>query len=186
MNITGFNERFQGRDYANQYLTPQKLKDKKVFRLTIYSKDVISGNLRDGLYQLDLPDMIQDVEAYHIAVEDAVLFTGSTSAGTGGDARTFVFETSTVIPDSYSTSAKSNTRVLFQMVKSATTNEPTIYRKQITSNNIGIPVTDLSFFRNKQMRIAIKTALDNAHDDTTLPTASSGFCISLVVYPFLP
>lgn len=186
MNITGFNERFQGREYSKLYDDATKLKADKVFRITIYSKDAISGNLRDGVYQLDLPDCIPDVGKYHMAVEEAILYTGSASSGTGGDSRTFVFETSTVIPDSYSTSTKMNTRVLFQMIRSSSSNAPGSYYKPITTNTVGIPMNDLSIFRNKQMRITIKTSGDTAHDDTSLPVATSGFSMTLVFYPFLP
>lgn len=186
MNITGFNERFQGRDYSKQYDDATKLKADKVFRITIYSKDAISGNLRDGIYQLDLPDCIPDVGKYHMAVEEAILYTGSASSGSGGDARTYVFETSTVIPDSYSTSTKMNTRVLFSMFRTSSANSPNAYYKSITTNTVGIPMNDLSIFRNKQMRIAIKTSADVAHDDTTLPVATSGFSLTLVFYPFSP
>lgn len=183
MNTPNF-EWGHSRDYSKQYLDAQKLKDKKIYRINIYSKDVVSGNLRDGLYQLDLPDMIQDVEKYHIAVEEAVFFTQS--AATGADNRTFVFDTSIVQPDSYSTSSRTNSRVLFSLVRSNTTGVPVAYYKAISSNTIGIPVTDLTFFRNKQIQIRVRNAADVAHDDTTLPVANSGWYMTLVVYPFSP
>lgn len=185
MNTPNF-EWGHSRDYSKQYLDAQKLKDKKIYRINIYSKDAISGNLRDGLYQLDLPDMIQDVEKYHMCVEECVLYTGSTDSGTGGNSRTFIFEASSAIPDSYSTSTKTNSRVLFAMIRSSSNNAPGSYYKPIDASTIGIPVTDLSFFRNKQMRITIKRANDEQHDDLTLPVANSGWYMTLVVYPFSP
>jgi hypothetical protein len=180
MNITGYNQKMQGREYDVPVVNHQKLNRDKIYRITIYSKDVITGNLRDGIYQLDLPDFIQDVHKYHLAVEEAILFTGSTTSNT------FVFESSVVAPDTYSTSTRTNTRVLFQMVRPVTANAPGSYYRTITSNTIGIPLSDLSMLRNNQLRITIKTAQDTSHDETSLPLASSGWSMTLVVFPFSP
>jgi hypothetical protein len=156
----------------------------KVYRVTIYSKDVISGNIRDGVYQIDLPDMIPDIGKYHIAVEEALIYTASVDGGTGGNSRTYVFETSTTVPNSYSTSSKTGSRVLFMAYRTSSSNAPNAYYKPITSRTIGIPVSDLSLLRNKQMRISIKTALDELQSEANFPLATSGWCMTLVVYPF--
>jgi hypothetical protein len=160
------------------------LSRQKVYRVTIYSKDAISGNARDGVYQIDIPDFIQDINTYHVAVEEALLYTGSADSGTGGNSRTYVFESSLVAPDSHSTSTKSNTRVLFQMIRSSSSNAPGSYTKPITSNTFGIPLVDVNFLRNKQLRINIKRSNDTDHDDVTLPLASTGWSLTLIIYPF--
>lgn len=156
----------------------------KVFRITIYSKDLISGNVRDGIYQIDLPDFIQDTNMYHMGVEECVLASEPTVAGNNGINRTYVVETSMNVPDSHSTSTKTNTRVLFQMAKTnPAANSIGHYIKPITTNTYGIPVIDISMLRNKQVRIIWKKQDDTAHDATTMPDNST-WSLTLLVYPF--
>ena len=154
----------------------------KVYRFTIYSKDATSGNMRDGSYQLDIPDFIQDINKYHIAVDECTLYTSSVISG--GLSRTYVFETSTNITDSYSTSTKTNSRVLCQMTKTNSADVPANYLKPVTTRTVGIPLVDVNFLRNKEFRVTLKTAADVAHSETTLPAATSGWVMSLLVYPF--
>lgn len=156
----------------------------KVYRVTIYSKDRTSGDVRDGFYQIDLPDFIQDVNKYHIGVEECIMASEPVSAGTMGMNRTYVVETSINVPDSHSTSTKTNTRVLFQMCKAtSTTNSIGSYYKYFTNTTYGIPLIDLSLLRNRQMRITFKKIDDTAHDATSMPDASA-WSMTLIVYPF--
>lgn len=156
----------------------------KVFRVNIYSKDVVQGNIRDGIYQVDIPDFIQDIGKYHVAVEECTLFTSSVAIG--AKLRTYVFETSMNITDSYSTSTKTNSAVLFQMRKDSNSADiPAHYSKSITTHTYGIPLNDINFLRNKEFRISIKDSLDGAHSETSLPAATSGWSMTLVVYPFV-
>lgn len=157
----------------------------KVFRVTIYSKDVLAGGtVRDGFYQIDLPDFIQDVNKYHIGVEECVLASEPSVPGNNGINRTYVVETSINVPDSHSTSTKTNTRVLFQMAKTnPTANSIGHYIKPITACTYGIPVIDLNMLRNKQMRIIFKKNDDSVHDATSMPDNST-WSLTLLVYPF--
>jgi hypothetical protein len=161
-----------------------QLQREKIFRVTIYSKDRVSGNVRDGIYAIDIPDFIQDINKYHIAVEEAVLASEPTVGGNNGINRTYLVETSVTIPDSYSTSSKSNTRVMFQMCKTTTiTNSIGYYIKPITSSTIGIPLADVSMLRSKQMRILFKLCDDEAHTVATMPD-NSAWSMTLLIYPF--
>jgi hypothetical protein len=90
------------------------------------------------------------------------------------------------ITDSYSTSTKTNSAVLFQMRKDTNSADiPCYYSKPITTHTYGIPLNDINFLRNKELRISIKNTLDEAHSETTLPAATSGWSMTLVVYPFV-
>lgn len=157
----------------------------KVFRITIYSKDRIAGDVRDGVYAIDLPDFIQDINKYHIGVEECILASEPTSAGAQGISRTYVVETGIVAPDSHSTSSKSNTRVLFCMCKpTSASNSIGYYYKPITTSTYSIPLVDLSSFRTKQMRINFRRIDDNPHDGISMPDAST-WVMTLVVYPLI-
>lgn len=156
------------------------LQREKVYRIVIYSKDVISGNNKDGVYQIDLPDYIQDINKYHLAVED---FTIHTQTSTAGVTRTLLVEASVAQPDTHSTSSKTNSRVLFTMSRSATADVAVSYYKPITSKTYGIPLTDLSFLRNKQLRVTLRSADDTPQTDATL--GNTNWVMTLVVYPFI-
>lgn len=157
----------------------------KVFRVTIYSKDRIAGDVRDGTYQIDLPDFIQDINKYHIGVEECIMASEPVTAGTNGIARTYVVETSINVPDSHSTSTKTNTRVLFQMCKSTpSSNSIAYYYKPITTSTYSIPLVDVNLLRNKQMRINFKKCDDTSHDSTSMPDTST-WSMTLVVYPLI-
>jgi hypothetical protein len=183
MNIQGFNERMQGRDYSKQYIDKQPLNADKVYRVNIFSKDRIAGTVRDGIFQIDLPETIPDVNKYHIAVEEFIL---AVDPGTGNILnRTYVVETSMTNPNTYSTSSKTSSRVLFTCVGSSSTGFPRYYSKLITSRTVGVPVTDLSAFRNSQMQITFKRADDALHTTDSFPDTGV-WQMSLVIYPFSP
>lgn len=163
----------------------------KVFRLTVYSKDRISGDVRDGVYQIDLPDFIPDINKYHMAVEECVLASEPSAVGLSNatasgnfNLRTYIVETSIAVPDSFSTSVRTNTRVLFQMCKpTPAANAIAYYYKPITTTTNGIPVIDVNMLRNKHMRITFKRCDDTNHDVDTMPNTSS-WSLTLVIYPF--
>lgn len=156
------------------------LQREKVYRIVIYSKDVISGNNKDGVYQIDLPDYIQDINKYHLAVED---FTIHTQTSTPGVTRTLIVEASVTQPDTYSSSSRTSSRVLFTMSRSATADVAVSYYKSITSKTYGVPLSDLSFLRNKQLRITLRSADDALQTDATL--GNTNWVMTLVVYPFI-
>jgi hypothetical protein len=156
------------------------LQREKVYRIVIYSKDVSNGDSRDGVYQIDLPDFIQDINKYHMAVED---FTIHNATSTAGVTRTLIVEGSMTQPDTYSTSSKTSSRILFTMSRSAAADVAVSYYKPITSKTYGVPLSDLSFLRNKQLRITLKSVDDAVHTNTTLGTTN--WVMTLVVYPFI-
>lgn len=182
MNITGYNERLQGREYSNQYIDKQRLNADKIYRITLYSKDRISGTVQDGVYSLDIPDIINDVNKYHLAVEDFIMASEPSTAGTNGINRTYVVETSITMPNTYSTSSKTNSRVLFQTAKQPTVNSIVVYQHTINSNSVGVPLTDLTFMRQNQIRLTFKKTDDTMHDATSMPN-DSAFSMSFVIYP---
>jgi hypothetical protein len=183
MNILGFNERMQGRDYSNQHIDKQRLNADKVYRVNIYSKDRVSGSVRDGVFQIDLPETIQDIGKYHVAVEEFLLAGDPTTGNTLN--RTYVVETSMTNPNSYSTSSKTSSRVLFTFVGSSSSGFPRYYSKLITSRTVGVPITDLSTFRNSQMQITFKRVDDTLHTTDSMPDSAT-WQLSLVIYPFSP
>jgi hypothetical protein len=183
MNILGFNERMQGRDYSNQHIDKQRLNADKVYRVNIFSKDRISGTVRDGVFHIDLPETIHDVNKYHIAVEEFVLAVDPATGNTLN--RTYVVESSMTNPNSYSTSSRTSSRVLFTCVGSSSSGFPRYYSKLITSRTVGVPVTDLSAFRNSQIQITFKRADDTLHTTDSMPD-SAIWQLSLVIYPFSP
>jgi hypothetical protein len=156
------------------------LQRQKVYRIVIYSKDVISGNNKDGVYQIDLPDYIQDINKYHLAVEDFTIHTQTTTAGV---TRTLLVEASVTQPDTYSTSSRTSSRVLLTMSRSATADVAVSYYKPITSKTYGVPLSDLSFLRNKQLRITLRSVDDALQTDATL--GNTNWVMTLIVYPFI-
>jgi hypothetical protein len=185
MNLSGYNERMQGREYSNQFIDRQKLNADKIYRITIYSKDRISGDVRDGVYAIDIPEVIHDMNKYHFAVEEFLFASEPVSGGTNGVNRTYIVETSLTIPNSYSTSSKTNTRVLLQTNKSSSSNFPGFYFKPVTSISVGIPLTDMNFMRNNQLRFTIKKCDDTPHDSTSFPD-NSIWSMTMVLYAFSP
>lgn len=187
MNITGFSERIQGREYTNQYIDKQRLNADKIYRVNIFSKDRVSGTVRDGYYAIDLPETIHDINKYHVAVEEFVL-AGEPSTTSGENNllnRSYIVETSLTNPNSYSTTSRSSSRVLFTFVGSSSSGFPRYYSKVITSQTVGIPITDLSAFRNNQIAITFKRPDDSLHTGISLPDTSF-WHMTLIIYPFSP
>lgn len=157
----------------------------QIFRVFIHSKDAIRGNVVDGVYQVDLPDFIKskDIGKYHIAVEEFLLNNSSTF---GGLSRTLIVEADISQTDTYSTSTKTNSQVLFTMSRQTGGTSLSYYRKPITNDTIGIPLVDLNFFRNSELRIRLKRIDDVQYDLTSTVTGVGGstFQMTLVIYPF--
>jgi hypothetical protein len=157
------------------------LRREKVYRIVIYSKDVVSGNAKDGIYQIDLPDFIQDINKYHVSVEDFTLLCGLSPAGV---ARTVICEMDMTQPDTYSTSSKTASRALFTLSRNTVADSATSYYRQITSKTYGVPLTDLSFLRTKQARVTLKQADDNVHTDISMG-ATTFWVMTIVIHPFI-
>lgn len=155
----------------------------KVFRVQIYSKDLVSGNIRDGIYQVDIPDVLE-LNKYYLAVESCVVASEPTTVGVHGVHTTYLLETSLNVPDSYSTSTKTVSRVLCQFAKpSPTANTIATYQNSITNESVGVPLIDTTFLRNKQLQIVWKRCDDVAHDINTMPNASS-WSVTLLIYKY--
>jgi hypothetical protein len=156
------------------------LNREKVYRIVIYSKDRISGTSRDGVYAVDLPDFIQDINRYHVAVEDFLIQCELSPTNIG---RTLLVEASMTQPDTYSTSSRSASRVLFTISRNTTAQASTSYYKTVTSKTYGIPLADVSFLRSKQLNLTLKQVDDTVHTDLTLGVTN--WVMTLVVYPFI-
>ena len=156
----------------------------KMFRVTIYSKDAVSGTFFDGVHQVDLPDVIkkEDIGKYHIAVEEFLLSNSSTQLGIQ---RTLVVEADLSQPDTYSTSTKGSSQVLFTMSR-ATGGTSLSYFHPITNDTYGIPLFDTTILRTKQMRIQLKRADDVLYDNSLNGMGSSSWEMTLAIYPFKP
>jgi hypothetical protein len=158
------------------------LNREKVYRMVIYSKDAISGTPIDGVYQVDLPDYIQDINKYHISVEDFTIMCGLSPVGLP---RTLLLDLDVTQPDTYSTSTKTASRTLFTLSRNTAADSATSYYKKVTSKTYGVPLTDLSFLRNKQSRITLKQVNDTVHTVNTLGETVF-WVMTLIIYPFYP
>jgi hypothetical protein len=114
-----------------------------------------------------------------VAVEDFTIHTQTSFAGV---TRSLLVEASMTQPDTYSTSSKSSSRVLLTLSRSATADIAVSYYKPITSKTYGIPLTDLSFLRSKQLRITLKSVDDANQTDATL--GNTNWIMTMLVYPF--
>lgn len=190
MNITGYNERFQGRDFSQQYLEPHKLHNNKIYRVNIFSKDAISGTYTDGTYFVNLDD-IPNPGQYHIVIENMVVFPSSTS----GNVTTFMVELLDVNqPNTYSTSIQTNSRIalstslegnIYYTGSVAVTRNWCNYQRNITTNTIGIPLSDTNILKSKQIRIQLKSLADAVLATSSMGSTTS-WMMTLLVYPFSP
>lgn len=166
-----------GREFTNQYRTPHKADRERFYRVNIFSKDAVSGNWADGVYQINL-DTIEVPNEYHIAVESWIM----SSQNTPTKPIPFIVELQDVSQsDTYTTSTKTNTKVILVGQTSSSFGG---IQNSIVSSSIGIPLNDTSILKNKQVRITLKGI-----DDTiaTLQTAlgnNSSWFLTLLLYPF--
>lgn len=188
MNITGFNERLQGRDYSLQYLDGEKLKNDRFYRITIFSKDLVSGSYCDGTYFVDLPTDINS-HKYHLAIENMVVYPSSTSATVSP----FMVELLDINQaDTYNTSTKTNSRIalstclegnIYWNGTAAVSRNWCNYQRNITASTIGFPLMDTNIMRSKQLRIQLK-ALDDTVLTTSVMGTSTAWVLTLLIYPF--
>lgn len=155
-----------------------------IYRVTLYSKDIVSGTFFDGVHQVDLPDFIKsaDIGKYHIAVDEFLLNNSSTQLGV---TRTLVVEAEIAQPDTYSTATKTNSQVLFTMSRGVGGTSLSYY-KQVTQDTYGIPLIDINFLRSQRLRIRLKRADDVLYDNTTNGMGASSYEMTLAIYPFEP
>lgn len=190
MNITNINDMI-GRQYKEQFLTPHKLHRDKIYRITIFSKDLVSGTYTDGVYFVNLPDSIHEPNKYHLAVESLVVQPSSTTA----NVTQFMVEFLDINqPDTYNTSTQTNSRIALMTSldgnilwngTAAVTRNWCNFNRTITSDTIGIPLMDLNIMRSKQLRIQLK-GLNDAVLATSTMGSSSSWVMTLVIYPFSP
>lgn len=193
MNITGFNDRFQGREYTKFYDDGVKLKRDKVFRITIFSKDGLSGaaNHTDNIYFVNMPDDIHEPNKYHIAVESFIADCASTTQKPVPILIEFLDINQ---PDTYNTSTQTNSRIAAccTLEGTGTWNGTSAgfrnwinYQRSITSDTVGIPLMDTSIMRSKQLRIQLKSVSDAVLATNILGT-NSNWVMTLVAFPFSP
>jgi hypothetical protein len=156
------------------------LKREKHYRVVIYSKDVVSGTVHDGLYEVSVPDYITDNNEYHIALESFCHIGDAVSAVPAQ--RVIIPTISISQPDTYNTSSKGNNDALCVLPRSTTASVHVVFQQTISSKTYGIPLTDTSFLRSKQVRIVMKSLADTIHTNTTLGV--SNWVMTLVIYPF--
>lgn len=156
------------------------MKRDKFYKVTINSKDVISGTVHDGVYEISVPDYVTNDGDYHIAVESFCHIGDAVSAVPAQ--RVIIPNASISQPDTYSTSSKSVSTALCVLPRSLTASDPVIFQQTVTSKTYGIPLTDASFLRNKQLRITMKSLADTTHTDVTLGV--SNWTMTLVIYQF--
>jgi hypothetical protein len=153
----------------------------KHYKVVIYSKDVKSGTMHDGVYELSLPDHVVDNNNYHTAVEHFA--HNGDVVGSLPSSRVIIPELSLSQPDTYNTSSQTNTRALCVLPRSATTSVPVSFSQTITSKTYGIPLADTTFLRTKELRVTMKAMNDFVHTDASLGSSASWVMV-LVVYPF--
>jgi hypothetical protein len=171
----------QGREFQNQYLTPHKMDRERVYRISIYSKDGLNGatSFQDNIYQIVLDD-IPEPNKYHIMVESWAMKASVTLNST----TPFIVELSDISqPDSYSTSTKTNSRIA--LIAQTSTSWGGI-QNNISTNTVGIPLSDTNIMRNKQLRIQVKGLDDSTTTAATNLGSNTTWIMNLVIYPFKP
>jgi hypothetical protein len=133
---------------------------------------------------VDIPDFIKgaDIGKYHLAVEEFLLANSSTPLGV---TRTLVVEAEISQPDTYSTTTKTNSQVLFTMSRGIGGTSLS-YFHPITQDTYGIPLVDINFLRTQRLRIRLKRADDVLYDNSITGMGSSQFEMTLAIYPFEP
>lgn len=169
----------QGREFKNQWIIPKPCDRQRFYRVAIYSKDAISGTFADGVYSINLDD-IPEPNTYHIAVESLVMnYTGNLSKPVP-----FVIEFLDIVqPDSFNTSSRTNNRILLTGMQS---NSFGGYQNNIFSSSIGVPLSDTSIMRNKQLRIQIKDVDDTTAGIVTALGAGTKWIMTLLIYKYTP
>ena len=166
-----------GRDFGNQYRTPHTPERERFYRVNIFSKDAISGNWSDGIYQINL-DSIQLPNEYHLAVESWIM----SSANNVTKPTPFIVEMQDVSqPDSYTTSSLTNSKVVLVGQTSSSWGG---IQNNIVSSSIGVPLNDTNILKNRQVRIVLKGIDDTTASLYTALGASSSWFLTLLVYPF--
>jgi hypothetical protein len=158
------------------------LSREQVYRIVIHSKDAISGTFFNGVHYVNIPDYIDASGEYHLAVEEFLLNNSSAQAGI---TRTLVVEAEISQPDTYSTSTRTNSQVLFTLAR-LQGGTSISYNKTITTETYGIPLVDNTFLSSKQLRIILKRADDVVYDSTTNGMGGSTWEMTLAIYPFRP
>lgn len=170
----------QGREFKNQWLTPKPCERQRFYRVAIYSKDAISGTFADGVYSINLDD-IPEPNAYHIAVESFVM---NYSGNNFTKPVPFVIEFLDIVqPDSFNTSSRTNNRILLTGMQSSSFGG---YQNNIFSSSIGVPLSDTSIMRNKQLRIQIKDIDDTTSGIVTALGAGTKWIMTLLIYKYIP
>lgn len=169
----------QGREFKNQWITPKPCERQRFYRVAIYSKDAVSGTFADGVYSVNLDD-IPEPNSYHIAVESLVMNYTTTLPRPVP----FIVEFLDIVqPDSFNTSSKTNNRILLTGMQS---NSFGGYQNNIFSSSIGVPLSDTSIMRNKQLRIQIKDIDDTTSGIVTALGAGTKWIMTLLIYKYTP
>lgn len=173
MNIT-----MQGRplNSRGQYDKGKSMDKYKPYRITIYSKDLISGQWNDGLYSINLDHI--DIDNAFIGIESLILLPSNNVTSSVP----FIIEIPSLIQNNtFSTSTKTNSPIIFQGHALSTGSS---FNYPIASSSIGIPLSDPSFFRNKNIRIVFKNIADSTSGINTSLGSSTSFVLSLVIYKY--
>lgn len=138
-------------------------KNSKVWRIQIHSKDVVSGDDANGMYRINIPDVVMNDQEYQIALESFKTSTALASIG--------IIQIGIPTPSTYSTDTQA-----FESSFLTTTNGEF---GRITYDTIGHKVCNPDFLRNSLINIKFKKM------DGTLFNAGevNNWIIDLVVYP---
>jgi hypothetical protein len=158
----------------------KNLQPKKFYRIQIYSANHLTNPIppsglvpdwNDSYYQIDVPDIL-DSDKYQIAVESFNLNRTGANANNGY----VVHCTSLTQANTYSTLTQSTSHALL------TYNGNTFYRF-IDFSSIGTPLRDLTFMRNKQIRIYLSTLDGVPIVDPNYFGANIDWVMSLIIFP---
>lgn len=177
MNITNLST-MQGREYMNQYDKSKTLDKYKPYRITINSKDLISGTWNNGVYSINL-DYI-DIDNAFLSVESLILLPSNSVTSSVP----YIIEMPDLIQNNtFSTSAKTNSSIIYEGHALST---GSAFNMLISSDTIGIPLNDPSFFRNKNIRIVFKNIDDSITGINTSLGASTKWLLNLIIYKYIP
>ena len=143
----------------------------KFYKIRIFSANKLSGGVMDGVYKVDLPEMLDankrymlDVESFHTASDDYFLHYTPYNITCPSLAQ----------GNSYSTTADGPDYTL-KTISGST------YNQTIDSGTIGINLQDVSFLRSKRMHIRL-TRIDGSTLGSGHFGVNGSWALTLVVW----
>lgn len=150
----------------------------KWHKITIYSANAISGAYYDGIYSIDVPDVLDMTQQYQICVESFNINRSSANVNNG-----YIVSCPQIMQgNTYSTLTQSTNQALLNFNGNS-------YTRYIDFSSIGTPILNTGFMRNQQFNIILST-LDGVPLSAQGASAALAYfgggtqwCMTLCVFP---